>query len=403
MATEGAQPAQPVPAPPSAQPASVRSRLAPSVPWLLWAIAAAEAALLASAPLLFPSVFGGLDGLAATLEVVAFLVALAVTVMAFATAGLLVTRQQPRNLVGWVMLAGGPALGAVFVGYVIGLASLETDPAAGAWFALLGVVGFGPALFLLGSALPSVFPDGRPLPGWPMRGLRLAGAGILIGSVLAAVAPGPVEVGIDVANPLGVSALPAATRDVANGVTALALVLGVVVGVATLLVRFRQSAAEARHQLKWFLFAVAIWAVVLPISLAIGENWSAAVALLVLTLVPAAVVVAIRRYRLYEIDVLINRTLVYVPLVGIVAGLYAALVALLQRSFTALTGDTSDAAAIISALVLAAVFTPIRNAIQAAVDGRFKPVDPTTASPYEDPEFRAAVEAIVREVTGRNA
>ena len=68
-----------------------------------------------------------------------------------------------------------------------------------------------------------------------------------------------------------------------------------------------------------------------------------------------------------------------------------------------MTGNTSDAAAIISALTLAAVFTPIRNWIQATVDRRFKPEDSTKASQWDDPAFRAAVESIVREVTGRKA
>ena len=124
-------------------------------------------------------------------------------------------------------------------------------------------------------------------------------------------------------------------------------------------------------------------------------------AILALGLVPVAVVVAVLRYRLYEIDTLINRTLVYVPLVGIVAGIYAGLVALLQRAFTAVTGDKSDAAAVISALALAAVFTPIRNALQSAVDRRFKPADSSAAGKWDDPEFRAAVEAIVRDVVER--
>jgi hypothetical protein len=300
------------------------------------------------------------------------------------------------------MLGGGGALGAVFVGYVLGAGILESDPTTGAWFVMIGVVLFGPALFLLGPGLASVFPDGRPLPGWWARAVAFAAIGIVIGSVLAAVAPGPVEEGIDVPNPLGIGALPAGLRDVANTVTAISIVGGAIAAVVSLVVRYRRAGSVERHQLKWFLYAVVVWAIVLPISLGVGDTWTAIVGVLALTLMPAAVVVAIRRYRLYEIDVLINRTLVYLPLVGIVAGLYAGLVALLQRVFTAITGNTSDAAAIISALVLAAVFTPLRNAIQAAVDKRFKPDDSPKADTWDDPEFRAAVEAIVRDVTGRD-
>jgi hypothetical protein len=89
--------------------------------------------------------------------------------------------------------------------------------------------------------------------------------------------------------------------------------------------------------------------------------------------IPAAAGVAILRYRLYDIDLIISRTLVYVPLTAFLAGLYSASVALFQKVFQAVTGDRSDAAIIISALVLAAVFTPAKTWLQGKVDRRFKP------------------------------
>ncbi len=123
------------------------SRRARILPWVVWAWAAAEAAILASALILFPALQGNAS-MAEIIELGAFLVTLAFAVMAFATAGLLVTLQQARNAVGWAMLGGGAALGAVFVGYAVGVAILETDPQLGGWFVLLGVVLFGPALYL---------------------------------------------------------------------------------------------------------------------------------------------------------------------------------------------------------------------------------------------------------------
>ena len=87
---------------------------------------------------------------------------------------------------------------------------------------------------------------------------------------------------------------------------------------------------------------------------------------------PVAVAVAVARDGLYDIEWLLNRTLVYVPLTAILAGLYAAAIALFQRLFLALTGTQSDAALVLSTLVLAAAFTPLKNALQAAVDARFK-------------------------------
>jgi hypothetical protein len=88
--------------------------------------------------------------------------------------------------------------------------------------------------------------------------------------------------------------------------------------------------------------------------------------------IPIAVGIAILRYRLYDIDLIINRTLVYVPLTGIVTGLYSASVALFQKLFQALTGENSDAAIVISTLILASLFTPMKNGLQSLVDRRFK-------------------------------
>jgi hypothetical protein len=99
---------------------------------------------------------------------------------------------------------------------------------------------------------------------------------------------------------------------------------------------------------------------------------------LALAAFPVAAGIAILKYRLYDIDLLINRTLVYVPLTGILAGLYAASIALFQKLFVGITGEKSDAAIVITTLILASSFTPIKNSLQSTVDKRFKEVpDPT--------------------------
>ena len=373
------------------------SRTRAIAPFVVWTAALLEAGLIVLSPILFRGSFAA-SGTDANLEFSAFLATIALVVMIFATAGALLTRRQPGNVVGWLMLAGGPALGAVFVGYLVGVVLADTDPATASWFVLAGGVMFGPALFALGPALASVFPDGHLLPGWWARVVWLCAAAIAAGALILAFAPGQLEETVTLANPLGFSALPAGLRPVGNTLTTVALGVGAVVALASLVVRFRGSSTEVRHQLKWFLYAGLTWALALPVSLVVGETWTAILALAALGLVPVAVVASVLRYRLYDIDTLINRTLVYVPLVGVVAGLYAGLVALLQRAFTALTGDTSDAAAVISALSLAAVFTPIRNGLQSAVDRRFKPAASSPSSKWNDPEFRASVEAIVRDV-----
>jgi two-component system NarL family sensor kinase len=379
--------------------ASAPSRFATALQGVVWTVAALEAALVGFSPLLFPEIVA-MTPAEDVVEFVAFLVSIAVVVLVFATAGLLISQQQPRNAVGWLLLSGGPALGGFFLGYLVGVLVIETDPALGGWIVLVGVVLFGPALYLVGPGLVSVFPDGRPLPGWWTGAFWISAAAIAVGAVVTAFAPGPLEESIAVANPLGIAVLPSGLRDVANVLTGAALAAGTLIAVASLVVRYRRSASDTRHQLKWLVFVGVLLTLVLPLSLVVAETWTAIIALVALGLVPIAVVVAVLRYRLYEIDTLINRTLVYVPLVGITAGLYAGSVALLQRIFTAVTGDTSDAAAEICALALAAVFTPIRNAIQSAVDRRFKPNKPE-ANRWDDPAFRSAVEAIVRDVTDR--
>jgi two-component system NarL family sensor kinase len=379
--------------------ASAPSRFATALQGVVWTGAALEAALVGFSPLLFPEIVATTPAEGAV-EFVALLVSIAVVVLVFATAGLLILRQQPRNAVGWLLLAGGLTLGGVFFGYLVGELLTETDPALGGWFVLAGAVLFGPALYLVGPGLVSVFPDGRPLPGWWTGAYWLSAAAIAAGAVLTAFAPGPLEESIAIANPLGIAVLPSGSRDVANVVTAATLAAGTLIAVASLVVRYRRSDSDTRHQLKWLVFVGVLLTLALPLALVVGATWTAIVALVALGLVPIAVVVAVLRYRLYEIDTLINRTLVYVPLVAITAGLYAGSVALLQRIFTAVTGDTSDAAAVICALALAAVFTPIRNAIQSAVDRRFKP-DKPEANRWDDPAFRSAVEAIVRDVTDR--
>jgi hypothetical protein len=110
------------------------------------------------------------------------------------------------------------------------------------------------------------------------------------------------------------------------------------------------------------------------------------------------------RYRLYDIDLIINRTLVYVFLVGILGGLYTASIAFFQRVFVAFTGNTSDAAIVITALVLAGVFTPIRKALEALVDRQFKPRyarDEPSSAPTVAGGLSSADDAVLATVNDR--
>ncbi len=176
-------------------------------------------------------------------------------------------------------------------------------------------------------------------------------------------------------------------------------------GVVAVVVRYRRGTPMERQQGRWFVAAVALAA--LPLSVSFTPPFGGPATLLIasfgLLLVPVAVGIAVTRYRLYEIDRLINRTLVYVPLTALVAGLYAGIVALLQRVFQSVTGDTSDAAIVISTLILASVFTPMRKWLEGIVDRRFKAA-PATVAPaigandVGSPEWEGRVAAIALRV-----
>ena len=171
-----------------------------------------------------------------------------------------------------------------------------------------------------------------------------------------------------------------------------ALILGwLAIGVGSQVYRYRRvSSPLQRQQTKWivsgslvgysvaasFIFAILFipdlghtGRAMILYSIAGGMVRS-----LCILLIPISIGFAILRYRLWNIDLLINRTLVYVPLTAILAGIYAATVALLQRLFVAITGQISDAAIVITTLVLTATFTPIKNSLQSFVDNRFKEV-----------------------------
>ncbi len=145
----------------------------------------------------------------------------------------------------------------------------------------------------------------------------------------------------------------------------------------SLVIRYRSAGPVERLQLRWVAFAATIAAVLAPLGF-IEQEGTQAIFILALCGLPVAAGVAILRYHLFEIDLLINRTLVYVTLTAILAGIYTASVTLMQRLFIALTGERSDAVFVLTTLVVVVVFTPVKNALQSVVDRRFKEIrDPT--------------------------
>jgi hypothetical protein len=176
-------------------------------------------------------------------------------------------------------------------------------------------------------------------------------------------------------NQIGVEALPNLYRSVQASVLALGLVAA-----ASVVISRRHARGVERQQIKWLLYAGAIWFVgnilrTLVFSLLIDVRWGVWVGYLLVGVGglggPIAIGIAILRYRLYDIDLLINRTLVYGTLTATLIALYFGGIVLLQRVFVLLTGQQSTLAVVASTLVIAALFNPLRRRIQSFVDRRF--------------------------------
>jgi hypothetical protein len=295
--------------------------------------------------------------------------------LTFPALGALIVRRQPRNAVGW-LFAGAGLLEAIGVWSTAwGVYALKTHPGlpggpAAIW---LDSMVFVPALSTIGF-LFLLFPDGRlPLPRgrWPLR-LLIAGVVLLelyLGFQHHDLDPVP---GVHLFNPLGIEAL-----DVPLGIAGVAglaiAVAGLVGSVATLVFRFRRSRGRERLQLKWFTYAALVMAVFSIAASSVsagGVAYGILEAIVIGPLLTAAVGIAMLRHQLYDIDVVVRRTLVYAALTAVLAAIYVGTVLLLQFALDSFTSGSSLAVAV-STLAVAALFRPVRSRVQAIVDRRF--------------------------------
>jgi hypothetical protein len=317
------------------------------------------------------------------------LIFLLVFVVPSALVGAVVASRQPRNPVGWFLVVsaicwavneatGRYALyGLVIEPGSLPLARLMAWPSTWMWL---------PGIALIILFLPLYFPDGRLLsPHWrPVLWLDLLFS-VGFGVVFGALYPGEVDelspgIGGDVpgiVNPLGIEALQPLDRVTQIDIILAVLLLVIVLcSVASLVVRFRRSSGEERQQMKWLTYAAAAYfaTLLLVMSLPADSAWYRAVdslSTLVLAGLPVAVGIAVLKYRLYEIDLIINRTLVYGTLTITLVVLYFGGIVVLQRLFVTLTGQQSTLAVVASTLLIAALFTPLRRRIQGFIDRRF--------------------------------
>jgi hypothetical protein len=157
-------------------------------------------------------------------------------------------------------------------------------------------------------------------------------------------------------------------------------------------VRFRRSQGVERQQMKWFVYAAALL-VLLPVGYSLPEIVGSVLFVVVLIALPTAIGIAVLRYRLYDIDVVINRALVYGPLTATLALVYVGSVVGLQAVLRVLSGQESTLAVVASTLAIAALFNPLRGRVQAFVDRRFY------RRKYDAAKTLAAFNARLREET----
>jgi hypothetical protein len=330
---------------------------------LAWTFVALAFMLLAASSVLYAAGSG-----------VALSVIISAIVLVFSGVGVLIAIRHPDNAIGWIFLsvavsAGFAEIVHAYADYwVSGNGGSEALAKAAAWYGGLSWVPFilVPATFLL-----LLFPDGHLLSRRWRPIAWCAVVGIVGGFVADGLTPGPLEDYPQLMNPFGVTS---PLLDPLRGLLTLVLLVGIAGSAASLIVRLRRSTGEQRMQIKWLALAGGVAAVTFPIALVgygvqDGAISNVAIMLSVLGL-PVAAGVAILRYRLYDIDVVINRTLVYGALTATLAGTYLGSVLLLQLALGGLTSDSNLAIAG-STLAVAAIFRPARARIQGVVDRRF--------------------------------
>jgi hypothetical protein len=311
----------------------------------------------------------------------------------FTLVGALVASQRPANPIGWISLTAGFAVALFSTAGEYAIYALVSQPGSlpgarvAAWLREWVWV---PSVGLIGTFLVLLFPDGRlPSSRWRVVG-GLAVVALVFWVLSKAFLPGRlVETpGIAIANPFGIEA----AREVLVLVGTISFVLMPLCFVASagsMIARFRRSRGIERQQLKWFVSAAALLAVtfaatavasfvigvVLPGPSAPSLALKVAQDITIITFagLPIAAGIAILRYRLYDIDLLINRTLVYGALTAMLAFVYFGGVTATQAIFQTLTGqqEQPQLAVVVSTLVIAALFSPLRRRIQSFIDRRF--------------------------------
>jgi hypothetical protein len=347
------------------------TRIASRLAWSVWALCLTLSILTVVLLLKTPPIRGG-DEFDAPEPLTALLRVMA---LAYPTVGAFIVSRRPANPIGWILcltglLTGARAFAAAYTYY--GVAG-RPDPLPGVEYAAwVGSWVGAPGVMLAAALLLLVFPDGRLIDRawWAVVGMAACGAVLL--ALLLALEQTQWIVIRSLDNPIEVSR--SVIREVIRPLGNLGIVLLIVsllCGGVSLLIRVDKGSQVERQQIKW----LALFAALMAVGFGFSDTgaWPFFVGIAAFYCFPIGVGIAVMRYRLLDIDVVINRTLVYGSLTAILVGIYFGGVTATQTVFQALTSQQKlpQLVVVVSTLVIAALFNPLRRRIQSFIDRRF--------------------------------
>jgi hypothetical protein len=292
-----------------------------------------------------------------------------VLISVFAGIGSFLIMRVPRNPIGWLLITTGFGFSVLLLAERLGWHFLVAGSGAAPfffwvadWFWICAVV----PLFI---GVPLLFPAGRPASWRWRRFLYVALANVALFVVVTTFAAGPLEQYPVAENPFGVASFFADVRTVVFA----AVIASALISIVSLFLRFRRAQGVEREQIKWMWIAVAVLVAGFGVQSSLEDrhpSLAGGIFIVAIMSIPVAVAVAILRYRLYDVNVVVNRTLVYAGLTASLAAVYLGGVLLFGLLLAPVTSDSGLAVAI-STLAVAALFRPVRARIQALVDRRF--------------------------------
>jgi hypothetical protein len=306
-----------------------------------------------------------------------FVPVLVLLFVSFSTIGAIIVSRRPENTIGWLFCASGIAMSGGFTAQVYAEYALFDNTSLPGGHAALWMSSWLPifGLFVTPVYLLFLFPTGRPASRVWAVVVRVATCAVVVGLIGQMFRPGPIEP-FSIDNPLGVSGPMSTALETVTLLFELSAILFFVLGAVSIVYRARRARGDERLQIRWFTYTASVMGLAFAISFissALGNLWLGDIGFLVgagaLFALPVTCGLAILKYRLYDIDRVVNKTLVYGALTAVLVTGYAAGVLLMQSVLP--LPENSEVAVAISTLAMAALFRPLRGRIQKLVDRRF--------------------------------